>query len=140
MGLLTFIIFFQILNRFMLHIPMSWTEEASRYTFIWLCLFGTLKAYQNGTHIRISFLVHGLTQRKKCIIDLIGDFFILNFSVLLAWTGFIYTKSAIHRSWEFGQVSIMPVYAVLPIVGILLFYQGIKKIRQGFNNLKSLNN
>lgn len=138
MGLLTCVIFFQILNRFIFHIPLSWTEEASRYTFVWLCLFGTVKAYKESTHIRISFLIRKLSQRKKCFINLIGHFCILLFSILLTWTGFIYVKSAMNRTWEFGPIPILPIYLALPIVGILLSYQSIKEIMNEINNLKIL--
>jgi TRAP-type C4-dicarboxylate transport system permease small subunit len=57
---LLFIVFFQVLNRFILHIPLSWTEEAARYGFVWLSLFGAVKALQTGSHIKVDIFINNL--------------------------------------------------------------------------------
>ena len=34
----------QILNRYVMKVPMAWTEEYAKYFFVWLAMFGSAKA------------------------------------------------------------------------------------------------
>lgn len=125
MALLIVTIFFQVINRFALHIPMIWTEEAGRYVFIWVCLFGTVKALQSDKHIKIEVLGGILNEKQQRYLNLISDLMTLIFSIFLTWTGWIYTISGLHRNWEFGPIPIYPVYAILPITGALMVFESI---------------
>ena len=85
---LLFIVFFQVLNRFVLHIPLSWTEEAARYGFVWLSLFGAVKALQVDSHIKVDIFINNLKPKTLKIINLLShDLITLIFSILLTYTG-----------------------------------------------------
>ena len=40
--------------RYVLRHPLTWTEEATRYMFIWFVFMGVSYGIRNGTHIRVD--------------------------------------------------------------------------------------
>lgn len=42
--------------RYALRHPLTWTEEATRYMFIWFVFMGVSYGIRNGTHIRVNIL------------------------------------------------------------------------------------
>lgn len=120
MASLVALIFFQVLNRFILHIPAAWTEEMGRYNFVWLSLFGSVKALKERAHLSVDILVTNLKGRKKVLADIIVEILTLVFSVILLVTGYSYTISNIGVNCEFGTFPIFIIYMAVPIVAFLL--------------------
>lgn len=120
MASLVALIFFQVLNRFILHIPAAWTEEMGRYNFVWLSLFGSVKALKERAHLSVDILVTNLKGRKKVFADIIVELLTLVFSVILLVTGYSYTISNIGVNCEFGTFPIFIIYMAVPIVAFLL--------------------
>ena len=48
----------QVLFRFVLEIPASWTEESARYAFIWMTFVGAAVASKRSSHVRMDLLEH----------------------------------------------------------------------------------
>lgn len=121
MTTLVIIIFFQVLNRFILHIPAAWTEEMGRYNFVWLTLFGSTKALKMNSHMSVEILVDSLTPKLKKYANYFIELVIMAFSLLLFKTGLDYTIANLGVSCEFGHLPISIIYVGLPITGILFF-------------------
>ena len=51
------IVLFGVLNRFIFKIPLSWTEEVSRYLMIWVSMLGAAVAVRAGTHVGVSLFI-----------------------------------------------------------------------------------
>lgn len=50
------IVILEILSRELTGASFLWSEEMSRYTMIWMALFGMVAAQVDGTHIKVDFL------------------------------------------------------------------------------------
>ena len=50
----------QVLWRYVLNDSLVWTEEASRYLFVWMTFIGAALAVKEGTHIQVTALVDSL--------------------------------------------------------------------------------
>lgn len=55
----------QVFSRYILHTGISWTEELSRFSFIWFVYISGSLAAQAGTHIRVTVIVDRLPQPGK---------------------------------------------------------------------------
>jgi TRAP-type C4-dicarboxylate transport system permease small subunit len=62
---LVVLVFMQVLVRYLTYQPLAWTEEAARFTFIWLCLFGAAVAAQRGQHFVVEMAQHALPERAQ---------------------------------------------------------------------------
>lgn len=70
------LIFLQVLSRYIINISLPWTEEISRYLFIWTVWMAVPYAVIKGRHIRLTVIRDILNDTGKFIMDLI--FFILS--------------------------------------------------------------
>ena len=59
------LIFSQILMRTIFNYSLSWTEELSRYIFIWQTWLGTSIALKYKQHIRVEILINFLKKIKN---------------------------------------------------------------------------
>ena len=66
------------------HRPIIWSDELASILFLWLGMLGSVVAVQRGEHMRLTFVVGGLTPRLRawCETLAIGAVFIL-FALLL---------------------------------------------------------
>lgn len=60
-------VFLQVLHRYVLHLPLFWTEEFARYCLVWGSLLGAAVALKNKEHIAVTFFLErfpgGLARR-----------------------------------------------------------------------------
>ena len=59
------LIFSQILMRTIFNYSLSWTEELSRYIFIWQTWLGTSIALKYKQHIRVEILINIFKKAKN---------------------------------------------------------------------------
>ncbi|MDU0352583.1 TRAP transporter small permease [Paraglaciecola aquimarina] len=122
MALLVVDVTWQVLTRFILPQPSSFTEEVARFTLIWVSLIGGALAYRTHSHLGFDLIVRNLslsnaifTYRLCCV--LVAIFAI---SVLL-----IGGCNLVSLTWSLGQQSpvlnipMAAVYIVIPLSGCL---------------------
>lgn len=63
-------VFLQIFSRYALNNPFVFTEEVSRFSYLWLCFIGNSLAFKNREHIRINYFVDKLPCRAKNIVSI----------------------------------------------------------------------
>ena len=117
----------QILNRFVLKVPMPWTEEFSRYFFVWLAMFGSAKALREKSHIFVDILevlVKG-TLAKVCSIA--ADTVCLVFSATLLYVSIPWTIKNFGVGTEsVPSLSMGMFYLCIPVSAALLLLFGIE--------------
>lgn len=57
--------FAQVVFRFVLAQPLSWSEELVRYVFVWSVFLTAALAFNSGLHIRIDFLTERYPPRVR---------------------------------------------------------------------------
>lgn len=64
-----FTVFVQVLSRFVLKVPLSWTEELSRFALIWLTFIAASVALREGGHFVVDLVSHALSPKAKNYYD-----------------------------------------------------------------------
>ena len=77
----------QVVWRYVLSLPLAWTEEAARLAMIWMVFMVVGWAIRNRTHIAAGFLVQGLPAQAQRWVRVVSTATIAGFSVLLLITG-----------------------------------------------------
>ncbi len=74
-----FLIFLQVVMRYVFRNSLSWSEELARYVFLWQIWLGASFAVKEHRHLRIEMIVEKLHGRNRRFFELF---------VLLVWFGF----------------------------------------------------
>ncbi len=57
-------VLFQVLLRYVFKVPIPWTEEASRFLFIWATFMGAAIAFHDGGHLNVKLFVSRLPKGR----------------------------------------------------------------------------
>ena len=71
--------FFQVLNRNIFKLPISWTEEVSRYSMIWMTMIGTGISVRKGMQMSLNIWGKKLKGIPCMIMDLFSCSMVLLF-------------------------------------------------------------
>lgn len=124
---LSFCVLWQVVSRYVLNAPSTFTEEVSRFAVIWLSLLGTAYACGKLEHMAYDMWASKLRGRA-----LLRHMQMVAFTVLLFVVAvFVYGGGKlVLRAYEVEQLSAtleVPmawVYACIPLAGIcMVFYQ-----------------
>lgn len=122
------LITFQVINRFVLHIPAAWTEEMGRYCFVWLSMFGSVKALHSDVHLSVDIIEQKLKGNTRLMVNILAEIIVLTFCSILTVTGFQYMVANIGNYCEFGKFPIFLIYMIMPIAGLLLCLVSIETL------------
>lgn len=118
----------QVLSRYLLQAPSSWTEELARFVLIWLGLLGAAYAYRTRAHLGLDLLAQQLSGAARAAMELFVALAIIAFAVAVMVTGgaklVLLTQELDQYSAVLG-VRMALVYLVIPISGLLLVLYGL---------------
>lgn len=113
LGATSVIIFAQVIARYVFDSSFSWSEEISRYLFIWMIYLGVSYAVKQDKHIKVDTLValDILPTVGKKIITVIADIIFLVFAILIAKIGFS-VAALIGRRGQITGATELPMWLV----------------------------
>ncbi|MHA1918775.1 MAG: TRAP transporter small permease [Promethearchaeota archaeon] len=131
--LLVIIVFFQVLNRFILHIPAAWTEEIGRFIFVWASAVGIALALRKKAHIGLSIIVNSLPKSLRKIVELISKIIMLAFYIIVLYWGSIWSYYGLMESTNSLQwVPMFYIYVAIPFSALLLTIFSIDDLYEFF--------
>lgn len=120
MAVLLTSVFLQVVFRYVLARPLSWSEELARYTFVWISLLGAAGVIPKSLTQGIDILVNKLPTSVQVILGLITRLLIVGFCLLLVFKGYELTKIVhIQKSAVIG-FPMSCVYLAVPVSAILM--------------------
>ena len=130
------LIFSQIFMRTIFNYSLSWTEELSRYIFIWQTWLGTSIALKYKQHIRVEILINIFKKAKnRKILEISVNLIWIAFSIFLLYAGTLLCKSMIARNVLSSgmRIPLVFVYSCLPISSLIVL---IRLINDSINLIK----
>lgn len=115
--LMSGIIAVQVFFRYVLLNSLAWSEEVSRYLFIYMIYFGISYGVRKSRHIKIDFIISLASDRGKKILALVSDFLFLTFAVVITSQAGIVAET-IARLGQITGATQMPmavVYSAVPL-------------------------
>ena len=133
------IVFAQVIMRSIFNYSLSWTEELSRYLFIWQTWLGTSIALKYDEHIKVELIFSIVKNTKaKKVIKVFASILWFVFSLFLLINGWELIQSMISRNALSSgmRIPLAYVYASLPISSLMICIRLIPKI---YNDIKNIN-
>lgn len=75
----------QIFNRFVLGLPLSWSEEFQKFGHIWMVFLAIPVAYRRGAHIGMDMLLMVLPRNAQRVIQFFVELMWLGLAVAIGW-------------------------------------------------------
>lgn len=142
MAILTIDVTWQVITRFILKNPSSWTEELATNMMIWVGLLGAAVALNYKDHLGIDYFVGKLSEKKRLWTEVFVNLSIILFSFFVMFLGGL---DLVAITFRFGQLSPamkMPmgyVYLAVPVSGIFLAIYSTEFLIESIIRLKSSN-
>ncbi|MDR3343670.1 MAG: TRAP transporter small permease [Treponema sp.] len=117
MGYFVLVTILQIVFRFVLKIPASWTEETAKYAFIWMTFVGSGLGAKIQSHIRVDMLETALAGRLMLALNIGSQMIFLLFAIIGVYIGVIICVSLLSRPQLSPALKIpmQYIYAALPV-------------------------
>jgi TRAP-type C4-dicarboxylate transport system permease small subunit len=130
--IMTIMIFLQVVFRYLLKAPLSFSEELARYMFIWSVAMGAALALRKGKHIGVEAFVQWLPVRFRDQVKIAGSLLNLLFFGLLIWYGFVMVGATMDQLSPALLLPMGYVYLAIPSSGIVLFVCEIAKFLESY--------
>ena len=110
----------QVVTRYLLQNPSSWSEELVSYLFAWMALLGASLVTSERGHMNIPVIVERLPGGLKTAFSVFAELVAFAFSaVILVFGGVQITSLAMGQMTSSLGVAIGVFYIVLPLCGVL---------------------
>jgi len=114
------VVLLQVLMRYLLAQPNPWSEEVSRFCFIWLSLLGASLAVEKRSHFRFDQVVKKLAPRVRRAVEVAACAVVLIFALLLIGTGIALMDLTMGERSAALNLPVALVYAAAPVSGVLM--------------------
>ena len=121
----------QVLSRYVLTNPSSFTEELARFLLMWIGLLGAAYSYRRRAHLGLDILVAKLDPSKREHADRFANFMVLLFAVVVMIVGgmrIVWLTLTLKQLSPALQVQMGYVYSVIPLSGLFFCIFAVERI------------
>ena len=117
-AILIFPVTLQIISRYTELIPSYiWTEELSRFLFIWLVMLGAMIGVREGTHFEVD-VWPTLGRRPNAILKIIANIFVLIFALVFLIWGMQFLRFGWDQTSELADLPMGFIFFAWPLSGL----------------------
>ncbi|GJM30657.1 MAG: C4-dicarboxylate ABC transporter permease [Cyclobacteriaceae bacterium] len=132
MAVLVVDVMWQVITRFILNSPSSFTDELARFLLIWLGLLGAALVSGHKMHLAIDLVSGRLigTKSQNRLAIFIESVVAVATLAIMVYGGSI----LVYTIWSLGQTStalqvpLSVVYSIIPLSGLLITYFAVEDI------------
>lgn len=121
-------VLWQVMTRFLLNNPSSWTEELARFLLIWVSLFGAAYAVGEKKHLAMEFLYMKLSRHGQFLLDIVIEVVLILFSffvMILGGAKLVLLILKLGQTSPALQIPVAWVYMALPLSGLCILIYSV---------------
>ncbi|HDR67934.1 MAG TPA: TRAP transporter small permease [Bacteroidaceae bacterium] len=137
MSVLVVDVLWQVISRYILSSPSSFTDELAGYLLIWVGLLGAAYVAGREEHLAIDLLLQKSPPKRKYFLQMFIHSLIFLFALTVMVIGGIwlmYTRFVLDVKSAALQLPLGYVYIVLPLSGVLIMYYSAYHMKQLIKN------
>lgn len=127
-------LFYQIVMRFLFESANAWSEELTRYSFIWMTMLGSSIATRRSRNMDVDFIVNRMPKPLRNVNTVFTKGLIIAFLLVLIVYGISLVGITFKQLSAGLRVPMAYIYAAVPTGGILMLIFTIEVI---INDIKS---
>jgi TRAP-type C4-dicarboxylate transport system permease small subunit len=107
----------QIISRYTALIPSYiWTEELSRFLFIWMVMLGAMIGIREGTHFEVDVWPE-LGRRANAALRIVSHLFVLVFALVFVYWGIKFVQFGWYQESELAELPMPFIFVAWPLAG-----------------------
>lgn len=120
----------QVVSRFVLKIPIEWSEEIARFIFIWFCWLGSSYATLKFHHIRITAQLRLLPPRWARAVLVSGDLLWIGFNLFVVVAGLKYLQSTIEYPYRamITEINMFWIFLPIPVIFVVFTLRVVRNL------------
>jgi TRAP-type transport system small permease protein len=119
----------QVLFRYVLSNPLSWSSEVATYMFAWLTLIGIAIAQRDRAHIEVRLFAH-LSEAIGIATAWVAWITSFLFFAVLAVAGYLFASGELIQTGPASGIYLWVVYACMPAGAALGLYHTLRDLPQ----------
>jgi TRAP-type C4-dicarboxylate transport system permease small subunit len=134
MAVMVLCVTWQIVSRYVLDDPSSWTEELARFLLVWIGLLGGSYAFRKRMHLGLDLLAERLTGRPLVIQHRLVNCAVIFFAATVLVGGGAFLIDLTYDLRQYSPALGIPmayVYVCLPVSGLMLILYGLLALAEG---------
>ena len=120
MAVLLISIFMQVIFRYVLRRPLSWSEELARFGFVWISMLGAAATIPKSLTQGIDLLLKKLPRTVQVISNVATRILMVLFSLILVAKGWELTTIVHLQTSAVMGIRMSWVYASIPVAAFLM--------------------
>jgi TRAP-type C4-dicarboxylate transport system permease small subunit len=120
MLVMTVTVSLQIVFRYVFNIPLGWSEEMARFSFVWVSFFGASALMRVREHVNVTVFVDNFPPRLRAVCVLVANLCALVFAYYFVVGGIALTTNEWAQLAPAMQIPMGWVYMVIPISAVLM--------------------
>jgi TRAP-type C4-dicarboxylate transport system permease small subunit len=117
-GIIIIPVTLQVISRYTQLIPSYiWTEELSRFLFIWMVMLGAMVGVREGTHFDVD-LWPDLAPKAHAALAIVSSLFVLVFALVFVWWGIAFVRFGWDQSSELAELPMPYIFIAWPLAGV----------------------
>lgn len=105
----------QVISRYVLKISLSFTEELSRFLFIWISCLGTAMALKKHQHVKMDLLISIFPSSARIFLESAVSIFTLFIYMILVYSGICVMAKTMNQTSAAMNLPMGLVYAAVPV-------------------------
>ena len=133
------LVLWQVIARYVLNNPSTFSEALTRYMFVWLVLVTSTSAFGTREHMCISVFKNKLKDKSKAVVNILIEAITLIFAAgILVYGGTNISSLQMVQLDSSLHIPMGVIYSIIPICGIVIIFYCICNILTEVDNLKKL--
>jgi TRAP-type C4-dicarboxylate transport system permease small subunit len=117
-GILIVPVTLQIVSRYTALIPAwIWTEELSRFLFIWMIMIGAMIGIREHTHFEVD-VWPDLAPRANALLAIVSSLGVLAFALVFVWWGIEFVRFGWDQTSELAELPMPFIFLAWPLAGL----------------------
>ena len=118
-GILVIPVTIQIFSRYTALIPSwIWTEELSRFLFVWMVMLGAMVGVREHTHFEVDVWPE-LGPRANALLRIVSGLGVLVFALVFVWWGIQFVRFGWDQTSELAELPMTYIFIAWPVTGLV---------------------
>ncbi len=124
---LTINVFLEVVTRYVIRMPLPWTEEVARFALVWFGMLAAAAAARKGLHFSFRWGVMVLGDHARANLRVVIDVLVVGFLIVLLKYSYAFLDIVADQTATATEVNMQIPYAGLPVgIAALLLVYGLE--------------